>query len=202
MSQAVVRVSPLNPPKELAQFFDDPPLIGKERREDYDRCSSAIIAATKPSDGIAWLYALDVINLTWEIMRERKIKANIIKSSETNVVAHSLKAINAVDSFRLNEDIENSNKARQWATDPKSRQRYDKELAEGGFTDSEIIAQAYIRGAGSIDAIDRRIASYELRRMAALRALELHDENMARRLAPKGHAVVDGEFTDVSQEPS
>jgi hypothetical protein len=168
MSRAIVKVSPINLPEELAQFFADPPLIGKEKREDYDLFSSAIIAATKPSDGIAWLYVFDVINLSWDIMRERKIKADIVKSSETNVVALSLKAINAVDLFRLNEDIENSKKARQWAGDPKSRRQYDKELADEGFPESEIMAQAYIRAASSIDAIDGRIASYELRRMAAL----------------------------------
>jgi hypothetical protein len=199
MGHAVINASLISPPKELARFFADPPLIGQEKREDYDLCSSAIIAATNPSDGIAWLYTLDLINLTWEIMRERKIKADIVKSSETDVVALALKAINAKHSFRLNADIENSDKARRWATDATSRQRYDKELADGGFTDSEIIAQAYIRGAGNIDAIDRRIASYELRRMATLRALELHNENLVRRLTPKAHAVIEAEFSDVSQ---
>jgi hypothetical protein len=188
----------MNPPKELAQFFADPPLIGKEKREDYDLFSSAIIAATKPSDGITWLYVFDVINLSWDIMRERKIKADIVRSCETDVVAVSLKAINAGDLFRLNQDIENSTKARQWASDPKSRRRYDTELTGGGFSESEIMAQAYIRGASSIDAIDRRIASYELRRMAALRALELHDEKLARRLQVKKDEIIDVEFTDTA----
>jgi hypothetical protein len=57
MSRALVKLT-LRPPKELASFFADPPLVGDESREDYDSLFSALAAAAKPVDAIAWISAL------------------------------------------------------------------------------------------------------------------------------------------------
>ena len=56
--------------------------------------------------------------------------------------------------------------AKQWARDPKARREINKELMEKGYDASRILEGALNRAAEHIDAIDRRIASYELRRMA------------------------------------
>src|SRR5258708_8023121 len=58
----------------------------------------------------------------------------------------------------------------RWETDPEARMKIDEALAAKGHSASTILAQAYMRGATQIDAIDRRIAAYERRRDAALRA--------------------------------
>jgi hypothetical protein len=42
-------------PSNLAQFLDGPPLVGNEKREDYDNFFSAIAAAVNPADPIAWV---------------------------------------------------------------------------------------------------------------------------------------------------
>jgi len=48
------------------------------------------------------------------------------------------------------------------------------------------------------EAIDRRIASYELRRMAAMRALEHYSEALARR-AKAASDVIEGELTEAAE---
>ena len=79
MSRALVTATLIKPPKELEQFLDDPPLVGTERREDYENFFSVIAMAVKPVDAIEWLLVVDVAYLSWEIRRERRIKAEIIK---------------------------------------------------------------------------------------------------------------------------
>src|SRR5450631_1088854 len=79
MSRALVPAKLIKPPKELEQFLDDPPLVGTERREDYDNFFSMIAMAAKPVDAIDWLIVIDIAYLSWEIRRERRIKAEIIK---------------------------------------------------------------------------------------------------------------------------
>jgi hypothetical protein len=81
---------PAAPPSDLAELFFDPPLAGNEKRRDFDRFSSAITAAAKPIDAIAWLYTWDVICLSWEIRRERAVKADIIKSAQMDLVSRLL----------------------------------------------------------------------------------------------------------------
>src|SRR5260370_24031678 len=79
MSRSLVTAKLIKPPKELEQFLDDPPLVGTERREDYENFFSVIAMAVKPVDAIDWLLLIDVAYLSWEIRRERRIKAEIIK---------------------------------------------------------------------------------------------------------------------------
>ena len=57
------------PPAALAKFFDDPPLLPSESREEYERLFSAIVDAAEPADAIAWLFTRDIADLSWEIRR-------------------------------------------------------------------------------------------------------------------------------------
>jgi hypothetical protein len=88
--------------------------------------------------------------------------------------------------------------AQQWARDLNARKKINKELMEKGYDASRILEGALNRAAEHIDAIDRRIASYELRRMAALRAAEHHSEMLARRLDAASN-VVEGQFTEAAE---
>ena len=53
-----------------------------------------------------------------------------------------------------------------------------------------------MRGAGEIDAIDKRIARYELRRNEILKQIALRNERKAQRLAKASSDIIDGEFTE------
>src|SRR6266478_5209706 len=79
MSRSLVTAKLIKPPKELEQFFDDPPLVGNERREDFENFFSVVARAVEQVDAIAWLLVYDVVCLSWEIRRERGIKVEIIK---------------------------------------------------------------------------------------------------------------------------
>jgi hypothetical protein len=80
------------PPKELETFFDNPPLVGAEQRSDYDALFSAIAMAEMPSDAIDWILLNDYVGREWEIRRERRIKAVIIKFHQREIVTDLLKA--------------------------------------------------------------------------------------------------------------
>jgi hypothetical protein len=67
-----------------------------------------------------------------------------------------------------------------------------------GYDASDISTAAFSRGAEDIDAIDRRIASYELRRMTAMRELEHYNEALVRRRRVAAD-VIDGEFTEAAE---
>src|ERR1700730_10042487 len=102
MSRALVPTKLVKPPKELENFFDDPPLVGTERREDYENFFSMIAMAAKPADAIAWLLVKDVVYLSWEIRRERRIKAEIIKLRQKEANFASELAITRAD-FKLSQ---------------------------------------------------------------------------------------------------
>jgi len=88
--------------------------------------------------------------------------------------------------------------AKQWAGDLEARIRINKKLAQKGYDESCILTVALNRAAHHIDAIDRRIATYELRRAAAMKAIEQYSETSARRLAASP-GVIDGEYTEAAE---
>jgi hypothetical protein len=204
MARAVVKLSKVKPPAGLVQLFGDPPLVGSEKREDYDNFFSTVAAAVNPADAIAWLFTRDISDLSWEIRRERKHKLQVIRSAEIDTVKGLLmpprsltdQPIIGFESDPISEKA--ANEAEQWACDPKARREINKELMEKGYDASRILEGALNRAAEHIDAIDRRIASYELRRMAALRAAEHHSEMLARRLDAASN-VVEGQFTEAAE---
>jgi hypothetical protein len=172
------------PPSELADLFTDPPLVANETRQDFDRFFTAITAAVKPTDAIAWLYTWDVVCLSWEIKRERAVKTGIIKSSQIDFLSGLLKSGNLVSltgtrASKISQRPNGNFEARQWVKSPESLPEISKLLADSGYGPSDILAKAYILGADNIDAIDRRIASYEIRRMALMRAVETYNEKFA-----------------------
>jgi hypothetical protein len=188
------------PPIELAKFFTDPPLAGMENREDFYRFFSAIAAAIKPPDAIAWLLTWDVVCLSWEIKRERAVKADIIKSAQLRAAARFLGLIEDIgEKFGdLEEGYEslgqNFKEIRRFTSEDFAK------LVDNGYTPSDILAEAYIVGAADINAIDRRIASYETRRMAVMREVEHYNEKYARKLDTASGDIAEAEFTDLPPE--
>ena len=92
MNRSLTTTKHVRPPKELEALFDNVPLIGSERREDYDAFFSAIAQAEPPSDAIDWILLKDFVDLSWEIRRERRIKVEIVKLNQTEVICDLLKS--------------------------------------------------------------------------------------------------------------
>ena len=188
MSRALVTAKLIKPPKELEQFLDDPPLVGTERREDYENFFSVIAMAVKPVDAIGWLLVIDVAYLSWEIRRERRIKAEIIKLRQKEAQPSEMAFTRA--------DFE---RAKIAAKDPSAFKKKDLKPEAKEEDSMAMLARGYIRGDYDIDVIDKRIASYEYRRNTALREMYLRSEKMAQLLEKASSDVIDGEFTEAAE---
>ena len=81
MDGSLVPKKPIKLPTEYERFFI-PPLVGNERREDYDVLFEAIATALQPQDIIQWLHVKEFADISWELQRERRIKAEIIMLNE------------------------------------------------------------------------------------------------------------------------
>jgi hypothetical protein len=188
----------INPPKQIRRFLEDPPLVGSERLEDYNAFFAAIAASVKPVDAIDWLFTKDVVELSWHIRRERAIVADVVKLAQKQVVLALLKATcdtSGAAETALYRIFDAADDADRWASGPKGRRAIDARLAEKGHPPSAILAQAYINAAPQIDAVDKRIAGYEMRRIAVLKEVERRSEKLARGLDKSSSDIIDGEFS-------
>jgi hypothetical protein len=188
MGRALVTAKSIELPKELEQFFDNPPLVGTERREDYDKFSSAILTAEKPANAIHFVLAKEFVDLSWEIRRERGIKAEIIKLKQKKAKNPSGMAMTRADFARAKAEAENPSMFTKKASKP------EKEEDPASF-----LAEAYMVGDRDIDIIDTRIASYLYRRSNVLRDIARYSEHLARKLEKVTSEVIDGEFTEAAE---
>lgn len=196
MNRSIVTVTQVALPKELLWFFDEPPLVGNETSDRYEGAFLAIAKAVRPTDLVAWLFIKDITDLAWETRRERSVKTQIIKNLQKEVVGELLCSSFLGNIAIFSDAIEKGN---SWENDAKAREEIDAELLKNGHSPTSILAQAYERGANQIDAIDKRIASYELRRLLIIKESALHCERLARRLEKSSSDAIEGEFTEVAK---
>ena len=88
--------------------------------------------------------------------------------------------------------------AKQWAGGAKARQSVIKKLADKGYDPRDVLTLALNRAALEIEAIERRNGSYELRRLAILKAKDQYSEASARKIAAAAD-VIEGEFTEAGE---
>jgi len=193
MSRSLLAEKPIKPPKELKKFFDDPPLVGDERREDYENLFATLAMTVKPADAIEWMYLGDVVNLTWEIRRMRRIKAGMINSSLEKSRTHRLRTAAYLEELSEDEEL----------TEAEEEEEEEEEEGEAESEDpAALLAEAYCYSSntfGYIDAIDRQTASAEMRRNSALRELAWHSEARARKLDKASREIIDGEFSEAAE---
>jgi hypothetical protein len=191
MKKSLVPAKRLKPSKELERFFGDPPLIGSERLEDYKAFSLVIERAAKPADNIAVLLVRDLVDIWWEIRRERLIKVEIIKQKQREYVAETMLPNRAdLEKARLRL-------ARDEDDEPSMFRKKGSEPLEKNQEDPiSLLAKAYLHDGGEIEGCDRRIAALEFRRGALLREVERRNQNMAREADKTASGIIDAEFTE------
>jgi hypothetical protein len=149
-------------PEYMAFVFDEAPLVGNERQEEYEKVFIAIVDALQPADYIGFTCALHLTDLTWHIRRERLVKNEIVRFLHKQKVSQLLNPIS--DPF-----VGITEEACRWESDKNARRKIDQQLSASGHSPDSVLAQAFMRGAADIDAVDRRVASYQARFHGILR---------------------------------
>lgn len=120
------------PPKELDWLFADPPLLGDESGEDYIKLRDHLIIEAQATTLPQWILLKDYVDLTYDILRERKAKVAIIELKTKEVVLNLLK------STYDGPDVEGefyailnaANDAQKWASNPEKRAEIDAVLTK------------------------------------------------------------------------
>ena len=151
----------------------------------YDELLARVSGGVKPADIVEEIWVRDIVDLTWEIFRWSRVKADLVAQAVQGELEHALEphipmrptkneygvAIKAIPQsfYKLLE---------KWtARDPAAISKVEKLLASTNLTMETVIHRAFAEEIEKIERIDRLIASYESRRNAILR--EIH-----RRRAP------------------
>jgi hypothetical protein len=189
---------------KLDRFLGDAPLVGDETQEQYDAFRAAILSRVSEPDIINELYLKDVVDLTWQICRERRIRDDVVLIYQQQVVQRLLKTTHSNPEKPYEEQdyvypiLGAGPDAQLWLGDLAARKRIDAKLERRGYSRRKVIAFAFLEGRIEIDAFENRIASYELRRMAAIREIGRRNEEAAEQLK-RATYMIEGEFRQATE---
>jgi hypothetical protein len=170
-----------------------PPLIAGESLVEYEELESKLAATVMPKDFLETIWVRDVVDLTWEIRRQRRIKAGFLTSVQYQGVEAVLQAV-LHQGLGAPEAL-----AKQWAArDPDAVKKVDNLLSAKGLTMDVADARALAANIGAFERIDAGIMNLETRRNAALREIERHRSNFGSALRRATDDVIDAEYRDVS----
>jgi hypothetical protein len=200
-----VKSSQLQRISKLDRFLGEAPLVGDETQKQYDAFRAEILSTLTEPNVINELYLKDVVDLSWQICRERRIHADVVLIYQQQVVRRLLKVSHSNPEKPYDEQnnvyriLGAGPDAQLWLADSAARKRIDAELERRGYSPRKVLALAYLEGRIEIDAIEHRIAFYEARRMATLKEIERRNEAAAEQLKRASTRVIEGEFKQAAE---
>ena len=176
-TQSLPNSKDLNPTEisELSELLGPPSLLHGESDADYEALKMRIMAAVKPVDAIEHLYVRDVIDLQWDLLRFRRLKAHLLSSSAPSGLA-------ALMAARKYTHFNDARFASWFNNEPKAVKEIKALLTQWGLSEQDIYAQTMFKKINEFERLEKMAYSVEMRRNTALRELERHREAVARRL--------------------
>jgi hypothetical protein len=167
------------------------PLLPGEKEADYAAIASRIVGVSGPRDAIEEFLIRDVIDLTWEILRLRRVKAGLLRASMDEGIQRVLTSVGY--DFRERDRL-----SKAWmAGDGMARKKIDAILDKAGLTVDEATAETLHANVDSFERLDRMLASAEARRNNALREIDRHREATGVAVRRAIGEVEDVQFRDV-----
>jgi hypothetical protein len=149
------------------------PLIEGERSARYHSLFAGVSEALGPMDVLEQLWIQDIVDLAWEVIRLRGLKADLMSASAHQGMAQVLAPL--VDAPQAI--------AEGWARrNERVVPLVEAALAKAGLTMDAVTASTLAARIGDFERIDRMMAAAEARRNAALRELDRHRSNLSLRL--------------------
>ncbi|HEX4209889.1 MAG TPA: hypothetical protein VHY56_05815 [Candidatus Binataceae bacterium] len=167
------------------------PLLPGEQEADYAEFALAIVKAAHPKDAIEDLLTRDVIDLSWEALRLRRLKAGLLRGATSNSISQAM--------YRLGYDYKYAEElAANWAAGKKAAQKkVAAALQKAQVTMEDVMADTLEGKIESFERFDRLLASSEARRNNALREIERHRAALGDAVRQAIDEVQDAEFRDV-----
>jgi hypothetical protein len=173
--------------------FGPPPLIDGENAAAYDELLTRVSGAVKPADIIEDIWVREFVDLAWEVLRLRRLKAALMNSKVRSQMTELLNRV-------LEEGAEEL--ALKWAQQkPDAVKQVDHLLASGGMTLDMIIVEDLPKYFHNMHRIDNMLAVAEARRNAALRELDRRRAFLAQGLRRAAEQIETTEYQALDAQP-
>jgi hypothetical protein len=172
------------------EIFGPPALVSGEEPAAYEELRARISAAVKPKDFLEEIWLRDVVDLTWDSLRMRRMKASLLSSGRFEALDGLMRPVLG---FKGAESLSKELAAGESAAFDQA----NGHLSKMGLDMDDILARALAMRIDQFERIDRMIMNAEGRRNAALREVDRHRSSLAQALREASDEAIDAEFDDV-----
>ena len=169
-----------------------PSLANGDDAGTYAQIAARIRAAVAPANILEEIWARDVADLTWDVVRLRRLKAGLFTVGAGDGMKQILRGMEQYVS-----SVEP--KARDWvARKPAALVEVNTQLSAAGLDMGDVATSTFAVRIDQFDRIERMLAAAEVRRAAALHAIDNRRAAERARVAAE-EAIEEGEFTLVPE---
>ena len=149
-------------------------LLPGERLVDFEQLRDSLIEEIEPRSGIEWLWAADLVDLSWDIIRYRTLRQRALEIRRRDAIEAMLRRIDLPGipqeylPFACGQTKEN---AEQWRSDPVASAEIEARLIEQGIDDGSLNAELLIQTRELLTLFDNLIQSAQARRIVLLREI-------------------------------
>jgi hypothetical protein len=176
-------------------LFGPPPLFDGEDPEIYDQLLKEISTTVTPADIFEDIWVRDVVDLTIEVLRLRRLKVNLMMTNAYKGLTETLSP--------LVGRMQAETLAEGWAARKSDVvEEVNKTLASAGLSTDSILAQTFCLKVNDIERIEHMMALAEMRRNSTLREIDRHRQTLGQRLRRVAQQLEDGQFRVIEHTTS
>jgi hypothetical protein len=155
----------------------------------------------QPETNIEWLWTLDLIELSWEILRYRSLKQRVLAECRHSAIRAILLRLDGegmpVERFQHLE-FQVGRIVAEWRTDANAAVEIEARLRRHGFDAAAVNSEVLFQAQESFAMFDDLMHAAQNRRMVLLREINVRRE-FAKRATRPSDAAIDGKFERVSK---
>ena len=188
-------------PAELRVFSEPSCLLPGENRRDFEAIRQMMIDDVRPQTNIEWLWVLDLVELSWEILRYRCLKQRVIATyRETAIESILLRLDGAGIPTDASEIVRLRSKqnAAQWREDSYAAAEIEGRLEQHGFDATGINAEVFIQAREQFAMFDHLLHAAQHRRIVLLREISVRRE-FSKRARVISEAMIEANLARVAK---
>ena len=181
-------------PAELKTLEEPSCLLPGESRREFDMIRQMIIEDIGPRTNIEWLWTLDLIELSWEILRYRRLKEKTLQVHRGNAIASLLQRLDGAGMpthSRIMVQVYCERAATEWCEDREAASEIEARLERNGFDSAAVNAEVFAQAQQAFGLFDQLMQSAQHRRIMLLREIANRRE-FERRALQSGAAAKAG----------
>jgi hypothetical protein len=160
---------------EHPELFGPPPLFDGEDTKFYDGLLTQVSTTVMPKDIFEDIWVRDVVDLTIEVLRLRRLKVSLLTANAYKGLSETLAPLVG----RLQAEA----LAEGWvARKSEIVEEVNKTLISAGLNTDSILAQTFSLKLNDMERMEHMIALGEARRNATLHEIERHRQTLGQKL--------------------